>query len=338
MARLRNNRWLGDVRTPDGMRHRLSFATQEQAEAWENFIRSAAYVGRPLPKPYAAIAGVRPGSEKLATLGPLYDHVKKTRWAGTKGEYERCKSALRAVEYFGRNKDIREITSPDIAEMRADMAATGLSTASVNRRCSALSTLLHTAKDAGVLAGVPNMHMKREEQTRFRYLDHNEEKLMLTYWRHSEAPEMEDLCIFLIDTGARTFSEGVSAPWEAFSKDGKSVSFWDTKTGKPRTLPLTQRARDAIAKRKKVTRAQRGPFTEINRDTLRARWDTMRRVLGFHDVTPYTLRHTCCTRLVLGGADVKRVMTWMGHSAIQTTMRYMQIRTTDLDSLLELLG
>ncbi|WLR94079.1 tyrosine-type recombinase/integrase [Shinella zoogloeoides] len=55
------------------------------------------------------------------------------------------------------------------------------------------------------------------------------------------------------------------------------------------------------------------------------------------DVTPHTLRHTCCTRLVLGGVDVKRVMEWMGHTAIVTTMRYMQIKPTSLEEIVHVL-
>ncbi|QNR64906.1 tyrosine-type recombinase/integrase [Rhodobacter capsulatus] len=41
--------------------------------------------------------------------------------------------------------------------------------------------------------------------------------------------------------------------------------------------------------------------------------------------------------MVLGGVDIKRVMTWMGHSTISTTMRYMQIRPTALEDVLHVL-
>lgn len=70
---------------------------------------------------------------------------------------------------------------------------------------------------------------------------------------------------------------------------------------------------------------------------MAVRWDAMQEALGLEDVTPHTLRHTCCTRLVLGGVDVKRVMEWMGHSTILTTMRYMQIRPDALADVLHVL-
>lgn len=36
-------------------------------------------------------------------------------------------------------------------------------------------------------------------------------------------------------------------------------------------------------------------------------------------------------------SDVKRVMEWMGHTAIVTTMRYMQIRPSGLMDVLHVL-
>lgn len=80
------------------------------------------------------------------------------------------------------------------------------------------------------------------------------------------------------------------------------------------------------------------PFLASNTDThMRDRWETMREAINLNDVTPHVLRHTCCTRLVLGGVDVKRVMEWMGHDAIVTTMRYMQIKPTSLEEIVHIL-
>ena len=80
-----------------------------------------------------------------------------------------------------------------------------------------------------------------------------------------------------------------------------------------------------------------GPFAGMQHNNMRSKWDTMREALHLPDVTPHTLRHTCCTRLVLGGVDVKRVMEWMGHTAIVTTMRYMQIKPTSLEEIVHVL-
>ncbi|UFS66923.1 site-specific integrase [Paracoccus denitrificans] len=337
MARLRGKRWQADSKTPDGGRTRPMFDTQAKAEAWEAAARVALAEGRPLPDPTAFGSEVRPGGGRLTSLGTLHDHVCRTHWAGTRGEKTQVHNSRCVVDYFGRNKDIREITSEDVAEMRAEMAATGITVSTVNRRCAALSKLLRTALDAGVLSRVPKMHMKREEQTKFRYIDKDEERVMLAFWRESGKPELADLCIFLIDTGARCYSEATSLKWEDISEGDRSVTFWETKTGRPRSVPLTARVRDAISRRRAHAGERKGPFYGIHKSRIVRWWRTLRALPGFHDVTPHTLRHTCCTRLILGGADVKRVMTWMGHTSIQTTMRYMQVRPKDLEGLLDLL-
>lgn len=197
--------------------------------------------------------------------------------------------------------------------------------------------MLGVAREEGVIDKVPKIKWASEEQTRFRYLDDQEERALLAYWKGHGDQDMYDLCVLLIDTGARCYSEMMAAHWEFYGQDFVSVTFWHTKTGKPRTIPLTKRSREILRRRKGIYGNHSGPFTMVNKNTMRHRWDHMRSVLGFHDVTPHTLRHTCCTRLILGGADVKRVMTWMGHLSIATTMRYMQIRPDDLNSLIGLL-
>ena len=139
----------------------------------------------------------------------------------------------------------------------------------------------------------------------------------------------------------------VPVKWDEFGPNFSSVTFWTTKTDKPRTVPLTKRVRAILKARKEKSPHWPGPFTGVSKggrdetgttqNNMRTRWDTMREITGLHDVTPHTLRHTCCTRLVLGGADVKRLMTWMGHSAIVTTLRYMQIRPSALEDMINIL-
>ena len=36
----------------------------------------------------------------------------------------------------------------------------------------------------------------------------------------------------------------------------------------------------------------------------------------------HALRHTCCTRLVSAGTDLRTVMEWMGHASLDISQRY----------------
>ncbi|MGN6551815.1 MAG: tyrosine-type recombinase/integrase, partial [Pararhizobium sp.] len=42
------------------------------------------------------------------------------------------------------------------------------------------------------------------------------------------------------------------------------------------------------------------------------------------------LRHTCASRLVQAGIDLRRVQTFLGHQTIQMTLRYAHLATNDL--------
>jgi site-specific recombinase XerD len=48
-------------------------------------------------------------------------------------------------------------------------------------------------------------------------------------------------------------------------------------------------------------------------------------------LVPHVLRHTCASRLVRGGLDLRRVQRWLGHHTLQATMRYAHLANHDLD-------
>ncbi|EJM98873.1 site-specific recombinase XerD [Phyllobacterium sp. YR531] len=54
-------------------------------------------------------------------------------------------------------------------------------------------------------------------------------------------------------------------------------------------------------------------------------------------VVPHILRHTCASRLVRGGIDIRRVQIWLGHQTLSMTMRYAHLATNDLDSCVAVL-
>lgn len=335
MARLRGKRWLADFRTETGERLRPSFETQAQAEAWEEDARHAKAKGQPIPSPKTSSHGASVHS--LSTLGPLYDYVVKTVWSYGRGSSTQIKNGKAVVDYFGRNQIIADITPFEITGMRTFFLDKGNAPATTNRKGAALSRMLRTAQECGALEIMPKFTWAPEGQSKFRYLDDNEEQVLLDYWEQHELTDMHDLCVLLLDTGGRCYSEVMTFKWEDVRRDYGAVTFWETKTDKPRTVPLTQRAQGVLKRRYNSHRSNAGPFTNVSRSAMRYRWDDMRVATGFHDVTPHTLRHTCCTRLVLGGVDVKRVMTWMGHNAIVTTMRYMQIRPSALEEVVNVL-
>jgi integrase len=334
MARKRGNKWMADVRLPDGTRARPTFDTEAQADAWEANARLAVAEGRPLPP----VATGKVGNRDLSTLGSLFEHTKRTHWASQKSASTLIRQGQFVVTFFGTNRPVTGIGSAEIAEFRASVMESGLSKATANRRCAALSKMLHIAHEAGAIQRVPRIPQAKEPPTKTRLVEDHEERAMLAFWEAHGDMDQHDLTALLLDTGARCFSEMIPAHWDHFARGFRSVTFWNTKTHKPRTVPLTKRSQSILKDRHSTFgETHAGPFTMVNKETMRTRWDKMRDFLRLRDVTPHTLRHTCISRLIDGGADVKRVMEWAGHSSITTTMRYMQLRAKSLEEMTSIL-
>jgi integrase/recombinase XerD len=55
--------------------------------------------------------------------------------------------------------------------------------------------------------------------------------------------------------------------------------------------------------------------------------------IGIH-ASPHTLRHTCATHLLRGGADIRHVQELLGHRSLQTTALYTRVAIEDLRQVL----
>lgn len=142
-------------------------------------------------------------------------------------------------------------------------------------------------------------------------------------------PHHELLCRFLVDTGAR-IGEALALKWGDLHNN--TVTFWITKSGRSRSVPLTGRAAQALD----LARAfgGSGPFSAISYPNFKYNWNRARKENGFSDdphMVPHILRHTCASRLVQAGIDLRRVQTFLGHQTIQMTLRYAHLATNDLD-------
>jgi site-specific recombinase XerD len=108
------------------------------------------------------------------------------------------------------------------------------------------------------------------------------------------------------------------------------------KGGKERIIPFGLKARDAIAV---YLEARGGRFSKgeiplfltskghaINRGTF---WLELKHIAlraGLRGrVTPHQIRHSAATHMLEGGADIRVLQEFMGHSQITTTQRYAHV-------------
>jgi integrase len=214
----------------------------------------------------------------------------------------------------------------------ASLRKRGNSNATINRKMAALSKLLRKAFKMGDVHSLPEFRRQKEKSGRIRFLEYDEEdRLFAAIEGHSEL--YHRFCVFLVDTGAR-LGEAINLRWTDINEN--RVTFWVTKSGKSRSVPLTSRAVAAVARQA----GQNGPFVTIDQQQFRAVWNQAKQEVGLStdsDVVPHVLRHTCASRLVRGGIDIRRVQVWLGHQTLHVTMRYAHLAPYDLDGCVPIL-
>jgi integrase len=97
---------------------------------------------------------------------------------------------------------------------------------------------------------------------------------------------------------------------------------------------MTARTKEVIKLPVAEGRRPKGPFTKLSQAQFRSIWNDAKAEVGLgadDQVVPHILRHTCASRLVQGGIDIRRVQMWLGHQTLTMTMRYAHLATNDLD-------
>lgn len=298
MARLRGKSWQADVLV-DGRRVRRLFPTREEALAFER-------------SPYL--------SEK-PTVGKVFRDGYEQMWRTSKDQRMAYLTTEELIRRIGDDKAPAEVTTQVVRQLVRDWRSEGLSDKTINRKLSKLSMLMKYAQGEDPSLNLPDTKRFKEGQGRLRFLTPKEATTIISKLRQEKH---QRLARFLLYTGCRV-SEALKLTWADVTDT--TVTFWDTKNGKPRTIPLTANAKAALD----VSSPKPWP---VEYNTFHEDWSQARAKCGktFADVVIHTLRHTCASWLVQGGVDLRRVKDWMGHADIKTTMLYAHLAPGDLQS------
>jgi integrase len=113
-----------------------------------------------------------------------------------------------------------------------------------------------------------------------------------------------------------------------------------TKSGRIRYVPMTTELASALHRYRHVRgelvlyRHGGQPLTEAS---VRAATDRAARVAELRRKGPHMLRHTFCSHLAMKGVPVRAIQELAGHQSITTTMRYMHLSPSALDSAIKML-
>lgn len=319
-VRNRGSSFQVDFPTAKG-RHRKDFADEGSANAYLLALQSGA----------VKLAGE---GSSLATIKDAFERTKTDHWAGLRSWHKLELNGQLAVDFFGADKLLVEITEDEVARYRDHVMAQGRSASTVSHRLQALSNMLKVAKAQRAITAVPSVKRPRQVLSPPRFLSDAEERLLLAWLTAAEYRETSDLCAVLLDTGLRVAQECLPLTRADLRRhtDGRLLVYVADPKGraedkKPRTVPATARAQRILLEREQAAiAAGRESLWTQEYWAVRRHFDRARAALKWgDDVTLHTLRHTCASRLVQRGVDLFRVQSWMGHRDLDTTRRYSHL-------------
>jgi len=259
------------------------------------------------------------------TLGDMFEHTVATVWEdrNKKGPPKAAQWIL--DNYWGWDRDAETVTAMDITNFKLWLKDHGNSGPTINRKISALSMMFKECMKVGKISTMPYMSRESGDDTRReRVLSRGEEEKLMSFVSHVFGIEWGRYLKVLLETGMRV-AEGVRLCWGQVDLEHGSIRLLITKSGKPRSVPITKKCRAVLESMEVGTKKDR-VFPTINPNRLnKTIWKAVRAHMNDYDAdfVPHCLRHTRCTRLIEAGVDIDTVREWMGHASIMTTMRYV---------------
>ena len=172
------------------------------------------------------------------------------------------------------------------------------------------------------------MRPLREPQGRVRCLDNAERHRLLDACAQSPQRFLLPVVVLALATGARK-QELLSLTWRDVDLPRERLVLLVTKTGEPRSVPLTGRARAALQTLAKV-RHLHTTLVLPRRDgaapiDIRHAWQQAVRQAGLTDFRFHDLRHCCASYLAMHGASLLDIAAVLGHKTLQMVQRYAHL-------------
>lgn len=313
------------------VRHRMfGFKDKNTAQAWEMEARAALMRGLPLPPGPLELAPVL-AKPKGVTIMDHFREVRPLQWRGCKAADKQARTAELFIEWVGKDTPVSQaLTGENINAYVSALQAKGISGSTINRRLAGVSVLLKHALNLSRIDKRPLLPTQKANAGRIRWFTRKETEAIFRTLEDWGEGKWKEYFQFLLDTGCRP-GEAVRLSWQDFASDFSKVTFYETKNGVVRTLPLTGRVKAFLSE----SGGGKGPFAWVTAHSLRTLWERLRAHYAWlgDDAVVYSFRHTCASWLVQNGVDLLKVKTWMGHTSLTTTMIYSHLAPKHLEDM-----
>lgn len=235
-----------------------------------------------------------------------------------------------------QGREVRLIQPNDISAYVVIRKGEGVRPATINRELALFSAAINHANtewDWQLPNPVKGRKLK-EPEGRVRWISRAEaEALIRAAEMEPKAGHLSDFIRLALNTGCRA-GELLGLEWKRVDLKAGLIHLEaeHTKTGKRRSVPLNQTARQAIINRARF-RAQHCPCstwvfcdeTGVRIASVRRSFTTACRKVGISDFRIHDLRHTCAAWLVSAGVALAEVRDLLGHSTVKMTEKYAHL-------------
>jgi len=228
-------------------------------------------------------------------------------------------------------KRVSEITQDDVRRLVSRLREEGdWSDKTINHYLGHLRAAINQAVQSGKAEKNPlnGVKMLTVPRGRLRFLTEGEELRL----KEIMAPGNFRLVRFAILTGLRR-EEQFSLRWENIDLKNRVLTIPRSKHGDTRHVPLSEEAIGILKTIRMQTQAvspwcfpSLNPLTHVDPQNFYKRaYVPILKKAGIEGVVWHTLRHTCASRLVMAGVDIRTVQEIMGHKTLAMTMRYSHL-------------
>ena len=252
----------------------------------------------------------------------------------------------RYVELFIKpaigTRKVQDISRSDIAQLHQTLISEPYQ---ANRVLSVISKLFNLAEVWGLRpdGSNPTRHVKKyAEVKRERFLSDKELRTLFDVLDTRETEGLESTYVttaikMLVFTGCR-LREIQTLKWDYV--EGNTLTLPDSKTG-PRRIPLSN---DAYRVLEQLPRMPGNEFVFAGKiegrfiTDLQKPWRRIRNEAGIEDVRLHDLRHTYASVAIMNGISLPILGKLLGHTQIQTTMRYAHLADKPVRDAADLIG
>ena len=317
--RVREGRHQANVRRKGYPTVTKTFTSREVAKRWIKTTEIAIEKGEYSPK-------------ISITVGEMLDKYKLVCLATHKGADVSEQYRIKLLKNYFGVIPLCDLTPAHLATFR-DERLKLVQPQTVKRDLSVLSSAINTAIIEWNIPlnmnPVSKIRWRQTDQPRDRRFEDGEETQLLSH----ATPFMARMITVAVETAVRR-SELLRIKRSHINFSKQTLEIGLTKTGKPRTIPLSSRALKAIKEQlrasEKVIPIEERPIFQITGSRLFKDFQKLREEVGMIDFRWHDLRHEATSRLFEKGLNMMEVASITGHEDIAMLKRYTHIKPENL--------